>query len=82
MTVWSEELAPGRYDKFNVAGRGTIININRHDYDWALSVKIGDVVKAEGKTWKVRGIERFVKPMDPPIPGDNVGLQVTEWEIF
>ena len=63
-------------NSFKVAGRGQIFTANRLDQPDVVKVKIGDHIRTKGQLWLVRGIETFVKPMDRPIPGDNVGFVV------
>lgn len=66
------------HDSWTIIGKGLIFNVNRHDSPEVEDVVMGDIVNINNRLWDVIGIERAIKPMDPPLPGDNYGLVVKE----
>lgn len=62
-------------DKFTITGRGDVYTMR---YPGEFPYKVGDTVELEsvGKI-VIKGIERYMKLMHPPILSENIGLLVT-----
>jgi len=60
-----------------IPGRGLVFQVfdPKHRF-----TEVGTRFEFRGELYEVRGVERFLKLIDPPIPGDNVGLQVRKLE--
>lgn len=64
------------FQMFEIAGRGRVITVDTRDHYWAPLVKNGDILRADGEYWEVRGIEKSWKLMSPPLLGDVIGFIV------
>lgn len=63
----------------NITGKGKIFVVNKYNSPEIEDVKIGDIVEINNKQWKIIDIEYYMKLLDPPIPGDDYGLIVKEY---
>lgn len=61
-----------------IEGRGLILTASRKANPLVDFNRLhGKSIVVNAKSYRVRGVEGFIKPMDPPIMGDTVGLRVT-----
>lgn len=65
-------------DVLNIKGRGPTVTINTRECPNALKLKVGDSLIQGNKEAEIVGIENFSKLLSPPIPGDNIGLLLSE----
>ena len=63
-------------EEFNIKGRGKVITARLDDSEECPD--IGTRIEWKGKEYEVIAVERFMKLLSPPIPGNNIGLLVRE----
>lgn len=58
----------------HVVGRGEVTIVDRTKQPGIDNVHPGDIISMDGEAKIIKSIEKSYKLMDPPIPGDHVGL--------
>ncbi len=68
------EIPRGKFEEFNITGKGRVITVHKDDVSEVHDISVNDHILVDGEKLKVRGIEQFRNGMGGL--GKNVGLLV------